>query len=143
MNTITAYVYVFNTRDTFQGKSFTGKYDAKRGANLGITYEEGETVLRVVCAEEARWMTDDYSWQDHNLPKDLRKALNLDEDEDPLNAPGFFPAQLLERIAKEGEVILTPVRAGGNVQIRLLACPEQTKEFAKVVETAEQTVVNF
>jgi hypothetical protein len=123
---------LFVTKDHFDSNKGFCRAAARLGINIGLTFEEGEEMIRFVCAEPERW-DENYSWQDHHLPKLVQQMLKLGED-DPSYAPGFIPARVARTIAEKGEVVLTPVNGGGKLHIRLVPCPNQEKGFKETFE---------
>lgn len=134
---ILSEVYLFDYEvDTFNECRAPCRLDMTMGARLGIYYEAGEAIAKIVCAEPER-RDEDYSWQDHGLPKELKEALQLDPKFGRYYAPGWIPVRILEQLAEKGYYDLLP--AGKNVRIRLAINPKQKDEFRNILDAIQQS----
>lgn len=129
----TAKVYLFDTPvEEFDDSKFFCKMAQRQDDNLGIKFDKGEMMFRVVF-----WSPEDEdkdkSWQDHQLPLDLQQALGLDMEEAHF-ASGFLPYSIINKLNRSDAVVW---EAKPGVRIRLV---KSEKQGAHLDGTFEDTL---
>lgn len=129
----TAKVYLFDSAiEEFDDSKFFCKMAQRQSENLGIKFDKGEMMFRVVF-----WSPEDEdkdkSWQDHQLPLDLQQALGLDMEEAHF-ASGFLPYSIISKLNRSDAVIW---EAKPGVRIRLV---KSEKQGAHLDGTFEDTL---
>ena len=106
----------------------------KYGAYMGIKFEEGEPLIRVVFGPDN---TDTVSWQDHGLPQEYCELMGLNDPEEHYCAPGYIPYSLLNGHDRGDKIVLAEtdkVRVVATIEDRQ-GVPFDT-DFTQLLETA-------